>query len=64
MAFGHGRVFTPKLRFVRFGRIAEIGVRSPRFRFWLQAEVRAPLIDVRSCSDNGHCCGKVRFHSD
>ena len=28
MAFGHGGVFPPRLRFVRFGRIAEIGVNS------------------------------------
>ena len=28
MAFGHGRVFTPRYRFVRFGRKAEIGVSS------------------------------------
>ncbi len=35
----------------RLGRIAETGVGSPNFRFWLQAEVRARLIDVRLCSD-------------
>lgn len=29
MAFGHRRVFTPGLRFVCFGRKADIGVRSP-----------------------------------
>ncbi len=28
MAFGHGRVFTPRLRFVRFGRKADIRDRS------------------------------------
>jgi hypothetical protein len=64
MASGHGRVLTTKLRFVRSGRKAVMGVRSLNFRFWLQAEVRARLIDVRSRTDNGHCCGEVRFRSD
>ncbi len=33
MAFGHGPVFAARHRFVRLGRIAEIGVGSPNFRF-------------------------------
>ncbi len=40
MASGHDRVFTPRLRFVRFGRIAAEHVWSLHDRFWLQAAVR------------------------
>ncbi len=63
-AQSHERAYTTQAPSFRLGRIAEIGVRSPRFRFWLQAEVGARLVNVRSCTDNGHCCGKVRFRSD
>ncbi len=64
MVLGHDRVFTPRVRFVRCGRFWDIGFTGPRVRSWLQAEVRARLVNVRSCTDNGHCSGEVCFRSD
>ena len=49
---------------VGFGRISDISLMGRRVRFWLQAEGRARLTDVRLCTDNRHRCGKVRFRSD
>ena len=64
MASGRSRGYSNEVHFDHYGRKAEIGIRSPRFRFWLKAEGRVRLIDVWSCSGNGHCCGGVRFRSD
>ncbi len=61
---GQERADTAQAPNFRFGRFSNLGVTGPRVRSWLQAEVRARLIDVRSCTDNGHCCGEVRFRSD
>ncbi len=38
----------------RFGRIAEIDVRSPIFRFWLQAEIRMAAIYFGFTSSSGN----------
>ncbi len=40
MAFDHGPVVTPRLRFVRFGRKATKHVRTLFDRLWLKAAVR------------------------
>ncbi len=54
MASGHGRVFTVRLRFVRFGRKATKHVRSLHFCFWLLAEVRMAAIFVCFTSSSGN----------
>ncbi len=64
MAFGDGRIFTTEVPNFRLGRKADACDRTSNFRLWLQAEVRARLVNVRSSTDNGHCCDEVRFHRD
>ncbi len=54
MAFGDGRVFTPRLRFVRFGRKAIKRDRSQNFCLWLQAAVRHIANSVGFTSSSGH----------
>ncbi len=54
MDLGHGRAFTPRLRFFRLGRKATNPVRTLFDRFWLQAAVQRIVIYVglTSCSGN------------
>ncbi len=53
MAFGHGWVFTPRLRSVRYGRKATKHVRNLLDRFWLQAADRHIVIYVGFTSNFG-----------
>ena len=55
---------TSEISNFRYGRNSDVGLAGRRVRSWLQAEVRARLIDVRSCSDNRHGCGEVCFRYD
>ncbi len=59
MAFGHGWVFTPRLRSVRYGRKATKHVRTLLDRFWLQAAVRRILNFIRFGMNSGS--GYVRY---
>ncbi len=59
MALGHGRVFTPRLRFVRLGRKATKHVRTLFDRFWLQAAVRRIANSFRFGMNSGS--GYVRY---
>ncbi len=54
MDFGHGRIFTPRLSFVRYGRIATKPVRSLHGRFWLKAEDPRTAIYVGFTSSTGN----------
>ncbi len=54
MTLGHGRVFTARLRFDRFGRKATKHVRTLFDRFWLQAAVQRIVIYVRLTSSSGN----------
>ena len=54
MAFGHGRVFTTGLRFVRSGRKAIKRNKSPNFCLWLQAVVRRNTHYVGFRSSSGY----------
>ncbi len=53
MVLGHDRVFTPRLRFVRFGRISDVSPTGRRVRCWLQAEVGPRRFYVRSWVNSG-----------
>ncbi len=54
MALGHGRVFTPRLRFVRYGRKATKHVSTLFDRFWLQAADRRIVIYVGLTPSSGN----------
>ena len=56
MVFGLGRVFTPRFRFVRYGRIATKHARSLHYRFW---HLAADLDFV----PNARCQGKFRHYA-
>ncbi len=64
MASDGGRVFTPRHRFIRYGRIAGVGDKSSNDRFWLQAVVRRIANYVRSTPSSGHSGAGAARHAN